>query len=104
MALESNQLRTRAPTARFQRGAFPVGQPPIEESGEFESHAVRRALVSSEARSLIGSLSILGYEPSSPGQLVLDSLPVGLGGRPKFKVLNPVVITLAVLVMNPLVR
>jgi hypothetical protein len=44
------QLRTRAPTARFQRGAFPVGQPSIEERGEFESHAVRRALVSSEAR------------------------------------------------------
>jgi hypothetical protein len=49
-ALESNQLRTRAPTARFQRGAFPVGQPSIEERGEIESHAVRRALVSSEAR------------------------------------------------------
>jgi hypothetical protein len=50
MALESNQLRTRAPTARFQRGAFPVGQPSIEESGEIESHALRRALVSGEAR------------------------------------------------------
>src|SRR5215471_20847315 len=29
MALESNQLRTRAPTARFQRSAFPVDQPSI---------------------------------------------------------------------------
>ena len=58
MALESNQLGTHAPTARFQRGAFPVGQPSIEESGEIESHALRRALVSSEARSLIGSLSM----------------------------------------------
>ena len=58
MALESNQLRTHAPTARFQRSAFPVGQPSIEESGEIESHALGRALVSSEARSLIGSLSM----------------------------------------------
>ena len=72
MALESNQLRTRAPTARFQRGAFPVGQPSLEESGEIESHAVRRALVSSEARSLIGSLSILGYQLPSPGQFAFD--------------------------------
>jgi hypothetical protein len=63
-----------------------------------------RALVSSEARSLIGSLSILGYEPPGPGQLVLNSLPVGLGGGPKLKVLNPVVIALTVLVMNSLVR
>jgi hypothetical protein len=29
MALESDQLRTRAPTAHFQRGAFPVGKPSI---------------------------------------------------------------------------
>lgn len=33
-----------------------------------------------------------------------STLPVGLGGRPKLKVLNPVVIALTVLVMNPLVR
>jgi hypothetical protein len=74
------------------------------ESGRLERHGRSRALVSSEARSLIGSLSILSYEPSSPGQLVLNPLPVRLGGRPKFKILNPVVITLTVLVVHPLVR
>ena len=50
MAQELNLLRTRAPTARFQRGALPVGQPSV--SGERSNRSPRRsrALVSSEAR------------------------------------------------------
>jgi hypothetical protein len=42
---------------------------PRAESGELESHALRRALVSSEARPLTGSLSMVhreGVEPSRP--------------------------------------
>jgi hypothetical protein len=58
MAQELNLLRTRAPTARFQRGALPVGQPSAAESGAVEAHTRRCALVSSEARCLIGSLSL----------------------------------------------
>jgi hypothetical protein len=91
------------PLSRRSRPARPV-HPPRAESGRLERHGRGRAFVSSEARSPIGSLSILGYEPPSPGQLVLNSLPAGLGGGPKFEVLNPVVITLAVFVVNPLVR
>jgi hypothetical protein len=55
--LESRGLAT--PT-RFPDGDHhPVISSPMAESGEFESHGVTRALVSSEARSLIGSLSIV---------------------------------------------
>jgi hypothetical protein len=58
MAQELNLLRAHAPTARFQRGALPVGQPSTAESGAVEAHTRRCALVSSEARSLTGSLSL----------------------------------------------
>jgi hypothetical protein len=55
--LESQGLLT--PT-RFPDGdRHPVISSPMAESGEFESHGVTRALVSGEARSLIGSLSMV---------------------------------------------
>ena len=55
--LESQGLPT--PT-RFPDGDHhPVVSSPVAESGEIESHGVTRALVSSEARSLIGSLSMI---------------------------------------------
>ena len=77
MAQELNLLRTRAPTARFQRGALPVGQPSAAESGAFEAHTRGCALVSSEARSLIGSLSLRTGPRIRTGNLpVLNGAPL----------------------------
>ena len=56
--------------ARFPAGARTLpGSSSRAESGAIEAHGLHRALVSSEARFLIGSLSIearAGLEPASP--------------------------------------
>jgi hypothetical protein len=57
-------------TARFPAGAgYPPGSSSKAESGAIEAHGVTRALVSSEARPLAGSLSVVrreGLAPSRP--------------------------------------
>jgi hypothetical protein len=58
MAQDSNLPATLAATSGFRPGTFPLGQPSGAESGGHGPHALQRALVSTEARSLTGSLSM----------------------------------------------